>query len=482
MKILLATSECDPFAKVGGLGDVIPALATELKKLGHDIRIVLPKYGSINLTTNFKTVGGPLYVNMGYGLEFAKVLETQLNGVNIYFIEFNRYFARNGIYGEFGNGYDDNWERFAFFNRAVLDLCEHIQWSPDVIHCNDWPTGIIPALLTSNNVPSTVKNSSSVYTIHNMAHHGYAHKELIKFIGLPEHYYHPFATEALSAVNFMKCALQFSKKITTVSPRYSEEIKTKDQGYGLDDVLRYRAADLIGILNGIDTNIWNPQTDKFITKNFSVESMSGKQVCKLALQKELNLPIDEKIPIFGVISRLYEQKGLDYLCHIIGDIVNLMNVQFIILGSGEMWLEGEFSKLSQKYPNKIAVKIGYDNRLSHMIEAGSDFFVMPSRYEPCGLNQMYSMRYGTLPIAHYTGGLADTVENYDEKTGEGTGFVFYDMKREALYNTLGWACSTFYNKKNDIKKMQKRAMQKDFSWRKSAKLYVDVYKAAINCR
>lgn len=482
MNILIAASECEPFIKVGGLGDVVLSLAKALHSLGHDVRIVLPKYSTINFVSKCQTINGPLFVNMGYGLEFAQVLETKYCNIPIYFIEFNKYFYRDGIYGENGASYHDNWQRFAFFNRAVIDLCEHIHFSPDVIHANDWPTGLLPALMTINNIPSTVQKSSTVFTIHNMAHHGYAPKELLNFVGLPDHYFHPFAMEACGGINVLKGAIQFADKITTVSPTYAEEIKSSEQGYGLDDVLRYRAADLCGILNGIDLTTWDPETDKMIAKNFSKKAISGKAICKQSLQQELGLKIDNNIPVFGVISRFFEQKGLDVLCNILPDILRDMSVEFAILGSGDPALEQHFQWIAQSFPGQMSVYIGYNAVLSHRIEAGSDFFVMPSRYEPCGLNQIYSMRYGTLPIAHAVGGLADTIINYDENSKSGTGFLFHDLTSSALYNTIGWACSTFYNKKHDISLMQQQAMNKDFSWSKSAIEYENIYKAAINIK
>ncbi|MDR3144112.1 MAG: glycogen synthase GlgA [Puniceicoccales bacterium] len=482
MKILFAASECDPYCKVGGLGDVIPALAVALRKIGHDVRIVLPKCASVNEATPFVAVGGPMIVNMGYGVEFAQLLSTEYRGVTVYLVEFNRYFGRGGIYGECGEGYCDNWERFAFFCRAVIDACQFLNWSPDVIHAHDWPTGIIPALLSVHSRPEAVRSSGSVFTIHNMAHHGYAPMELLDFVGLYDHYWHPFAMEACGAVNVMKGALQFAGKITTVSRTYAEEIKTSDYGHGLDDVLRYRASDMIGICNGVDTDIWNPLTDRFLPRNFSAKSMGGKMICKRRLQAHMELADGDGIPIFGVVARFFEQKGLDVLCDILPDVVKNMEVQFALLGSGDKHLEWRFMQLMHNFRGKVSCRIGLDNPLAHLIEAGADFFVMPSRYEPCGLNQMYSMLYGTLPIVRATGGLADTVENYNEKTGDGTGFVFRDLTYSALYNTIGWACATYYDRRGDVERMRLSAMGKDFSWAKAAGEYERVYGAVAPVR
>ncbi|MDR1595856.1 MAG: glycogen synthase GlgA [Puniceicoccales bacterium] len=475
MKILMATSECDPYYKVGGLGDVVPGLAIALKKIGHDVRIVLPKYDVKTHTAVWKAVNGPMIVNMGYGVEFARLLQAKYKTVPVYFIEFDKYFCRPGIYGDGGGSYWDNWERFAFFCRAVIDMCPFLNWAPDVIHANDWPTGIIPVLLKMHTRHGILGDTKSVFTIHNMAHHGYAPRELLKFAGLYDHYWHPFAMEACGSINVMKGALQFADKITTVSETYAEEIKTSAYGYGLDDVLRYRANDLIGICNGVDTGIWNPETDKFLPKNFSSKSMGGKSVCKQKLQADMKLVVESGVPIFSVISRFFEQKGLDVLCDILPDAVATMAIQFIALGSGDGNLERRFVELANRFPERIAVKIGFDAALAHLIEGGSDFFLMPSRYEPCGMNQMYSAIYGTLPIVRATGGLRDTVRNYDEVSGRGTGFVFDDLTPLALYNAIKRACATYYNCGKHFEKMQRLAMKNDFSWKKSAKKYEKIY-------
>jgi starch synthase len=285
--------------------------------------------------------------------------------------------------------------------------------------------------------------------------------------------------EACGAVNVMKGALQFADKITTVSKTYAEEIKTAEHGYGLDDVLKYRAKDLVGICNGVDTDVWNPATDKFLPKNFSAWSLGGKKTCKQYLQRELGLANDLNVPIFGVVSRFFHQKGLDILCDIFPDVLKNMNVQFAVLGSGDQHLEWRLKDIMPRFGGQISVRVGFDERLSHLIEAGSDFFVMPSRYEPCGLSQMYSMIYGSLPIVHATGGLIDTVDNYDELTGTGTGFVFNDLTDSALYNAIGWACATYYDRPKDFEKLRQSAMKKDFSWSKSAKEYENIYIAAM---
>ena len=474
MKILLVSSECDPYVKVGGLGDVIPALASEMRTLGHDVRIILPKYNSISFP--LVPMGGPMIVNMGYGIEFARLWCAENTDVPTYFIEFNRYFGRSGVYGENGHSFQDNGERFAFFDRAVLDACDFLNWIPDIIHTNDWPTGLIPAIIHSGRWSHHPK---TVFTIHNMAHHGIAPRSILSFLGLPEHYFHPFALESCGAINAMKGALQFADKITTVSHRYAEEIKTPASGCGLDDVLRYRASDLKGICNGIDLHLWNPQSDPLLPFHYSVTQKSGKKLCKEALQTQTQLPLSPTTPLFGVIARFFSQKGLDILCNILPDLLRNMSIQMVVLGSGDHSLENRFRAIQSQFPHQFYTYIGYNEPLAHLIEAGCDFFVMPSRYEPCGLNQMYSMHYGTLPIVHYTGGLADTVDNYNQQTKEGTGFVLYDLNESALYNTIGWACSTYYDRPTDIEVMQTRGMNKDFSWTTSAQQYLEIYRSIL---
>ena len=474
MKILFVSSEVEPFSKVGGLGDVVSALSREMAKLGHEVKVLSPLYGSVKLGDDVIVYDQPMIVNMGHGIEFCQLIEKKTDGVSFYFIKFDKYFSKIGVYGENGNGYDDNWKRFVFLSRSAIDFCEYLQWTPDVIHSHDWPTALVNvyAKTTSNKHLGNVK---TVYTIHNMAHHGASPREILKFADLPEHLFHPFALESLGFVNLMKGGLLFADKITTVSSSYANEIKTPEFGCGLDDILRYRAADLVGICNGIDVKMWDPATDQFIAKNFSIKSMAGKSVCKSKLQSELGLNIAANVPLYAVISRFYEQKGLDILCDILPQIMATMAVQFVILGAGEGDLEYKFSEMQKWFPGRVSTTIGYNNALSHKIEAGADFFVMPSRYEPCGLNQMYSSRYGTVPIVRATGGLKDTVENYNEAAATGTGFVFNDLTHSALYNTMGWSCATYYDRYEHIKKLQFSGMKKDFSWKKSAEKYSKIY-------
>jgi starch synthase len=323
---------------------------------------------------------------------------------------------------------------------------------------------------------------ASVFTIHNLEHQGYADRRVLDFARLPASEFRADSVESTGAVNMLKAGLYHSTKLTTVSPTYAEEIKTPAGGWGLDDVLRYRAGDMVGILNGIDTGVWNPATDKFIPAHYSAENLAGKATCKAALQFKLGLAIDPHIAVFGVVARFASQKGLDLLAEALPHIAERMHVQFAILGAGDPGLEHTFRWAATRYSGKVGVHIGYDNGLSHLIQAGADCFVMPSRSEPCGLTQMYAMRYGTVPLARATGGLIDTIEQYVEGTQKGTGFLFADATAPALYNTVGWACATYYDKPQEFAQLRQNGMTQDYSWKTNARRYVEVYRWATEQR
>lgn len=484
MKILMVSSECAPFSKVGGLADMVSSISKQFADMGCDVKVFTPLYSSVKRTLKMKKRLEPLSVHMGLGVEeFASVWEAPLGKAQAYFVEFNRYFDRPGIYGFGDSSYDDNGGRYAFLSRAALDFCTAIDWYPDVVHCHDWTTGLIPVYLNNNFSNSPLGRAASVFTIHNLQHQGIFNKGVLEYAGISMKEFRPDSCESYGSLNMMKGALYNSTKITTVSPTYAREIQTPQYGCGLEGVLKFRAADLIGIINGVDVSEWNPQSDKYIAENYSLSDMAGKAKCKAALQKKMGLEQNAKVPVFGVVSRLFDQKGLDLLARIAQPLVDNMKIQIALLGSGERWLEDAFRGLSAANSGKISAHIGYDNELSHAIEAGSDFFVMPSRFEPCGLNQMYSMIYGTLPIVRKTGGLADTVESYSSSDSvKGDGFVFEDATADALYNTIGWACSTWYDRPRDIEALRRNAMTKDFSWAMSAEKYSQVYKWAISAR
>ena len=483
MKILMLASECAPFSKVGGLADMVSSLSKQFAEDGCDVKVWTPFYSSIKRADNFKRVLAPLSVHLGWGIEeFAAVWSAPLGKAEALFLEFNKFYDRQGIYNYNGVSFEDNGARFAFMCRAAMDYCLATGWIPDIIHCHDWPAGLAPVYLNTTLRNSPLGHSATLFTIHNLQHQGIFDRSILEYAGIPMREFRSDSCESMGMLNMLKGGVYNSTKITTVSSTYAREIQTKEYGCGLENVLKFRAADLIGIINGVDLEEWSPETDKYIKSNYSLKSMKGKAVCKEALQQRLGLEINPNVPLFGVVSRLYDQKGLDLLARIAQPLVDNMSIQLAILGSGEPWLEDAFRNLENANKGRIASYIGYDNSLSHQIEAGADFFIMPSRFEPCGLNQMYSMRYGTLPIVRRTGGLADTVGQYEEGTGKGEGFVFESPTAEALYNTIGWACSTWYDRPKDIANLRRNAMSKDFSWNVSAKAYSEVYRWAVEAR
>lgn len=486
MKILMVSAEAVPFAKTGGLADAVSALAGNLSKQGHDVRIVMPRYYKIDRKKLLK-LEEPLGVPVGNGQEWTAVYTTILPGfekVNVYFLDHELCFGRDGVYGtKVEPDFYDNPYRFSLLCHGALQVCNKLGWFPDIVHAHDWSAGLAPVLVKHVcRSQENFKNTASVFTIHNMGYQGVYAKEKFSDLGIDWSLYYGAGFERNGDINFLQAGISSSDMVTTVSPTYAKEIQTVEGGFGLDGLLRVRSDVVKGIVNGVDTEIWSPENDKLIPKNFSSKDLEGKKVCKKVLQEKFGLEVDENIPIVGMIGRLVSQKGIGelfgpgYGC--LYNICSTMKVQVVLLGSGERWCEEEINNLQSKLPN-FRAKIGYNEELSHLIEAGSDFFLMPSQYEPCGLNQMYSELYGTLPIVRRTGGLADTVENYNEATGNGTGFMFDNLTPGAIYDTVGWAVYSYYNQKEHITKMQKCAMEKDFTWANSCKQYEKVYKEAL---
>lgn len=480
LKILFVASEAVPFIKTGGLGDVCGALPKILKKMGHDVRLVIPRYWAINREAyNLKplfTMGVP----MGIGTGWCHVLEGKNDGFPVYFIEHEHYFGRAGIYDDGNWEHPDNSERFGFFSQAALQLCRDLKFSPDIIHAHDWQTALVPAYLKIHHLNDPFfKNTASVFSIHNIAYQGTFKKDAYGFLGLGQENFVDAKFENFGGINFMKGGIFYADAVSTVSPTYAQEILSEPGANGLSVFLQRRRADLYGILNGADYDHWDPAIDDLIPAKFSPKDLSGKKICKRALQKEFLLEEKDNVPVIGIISRFAEQKGFQYLAYAIHRIMREMSVQFAVLGAGEKWQEDFFGGLPAHYSGRIGAWIGYSNRKAHMIEAGADFFLMPSLYEPCGLNQIYSLKYGTLPIVRATGGLRDTVMQYDERTGSGTGYLFYDLSAEAIHGTVGWAVSTYFDRRHHIEMMQKRAMEQHFSWLDSAKLYEELYARAI---
>jgi starch synthase len=467
---------------------MVCSLSLSLAKLGHEIKIVIPRYYSID-REKLEPVPGALGVPVGAGEEWSAVYTTKLPGsskknpVEIYFIDHENFFGRDGIYGIPSEpDFLDNPRRFIFFSRAAFQLCRKIGWYPDVLHVHDWHTSIAAVYLKfAERLTADFSKTVSVLTVHNLGYQGIYSKDNFDYTGLGWDVFYKAGFEDWNMLNFLKAGLYSADKLNTVSPNYADETKNQAHGFRLDGVLRYRSADYCGILNGIDTGIWNPSGDKYISENYSVKNMAGKAKNKEELQKEFGLPVDADVPVIGMVTRLTDQKGVGELFGpaygSAWSICRDMRLQLVLLGSGDPWCENEIMSLSGRLPN-FKAKIGYSEKLSHKIEAGADFFLMPSRYEPCGLNQMYSLAYGTLPIVRRTGGLVDTVENYNEATGSGTGFMFDDLNPSSIYNTVGWAVWAWYNRREHIDKMRTRAMRRNFSWDKSAVKYLEIYEQA----
>ncbi len=475
LKVLFVASECAPFAKTGGLGDVIGALPRALRRRGLDVRIVMPLYAGVPWD-GLQTLDGVLMAPMWYGTAFGAVRLGRLprSDVPVYFLDYRRYFDRPYLYGPPGGAYSDNLERFAFLSRGACALTKALGWVPDVVHAHDWQTALVPVYLNTVEWAQPLHGSASVFTIHNLAHQGVHDGGGMFITGLGREHYRPEEFEHFGTMNLMKAGLKHATLLSTVSPTYAREIQTPAYGCGLDGVLAARRADLVGILNGIDVQEWDPQADPYLPAPFHETNLSGKATCKRALQHEAGLPTRADVPLIGLVGRLTEQKGTDVVAQALERIL-AWNVQVVLLGTGDPPAERFFADAARRHPDRLTAWLRFDEARAHRIEAGADFFLMPSRFEPCGLNQMYSLRYGTLPIVRATGGLVDTVANYDEATGGGTGFVLHDLTPLSLANTVGWAVSTWYERRPHVEAMRRRAMAQDFSWDRAARTYERLY-------
>jgi starch synthase len=474
MRILFVTPELAPWSKAGGLGDATVALGKALAAKGHEVRAVTPLYGSVPGREKMGTLIESLKVGVHGDPRKAGCRVRTLTvspKFEAWFVEHEDFYGAREIYPP----RDDAGERAAFYGRAALDACLTTSWIPDIVHCHDWTAGLVPVLLNTTLKHTALGAAKSVISIHNLQHQGLYPKRIMAYLGLPEFLWSPQELECLGGVNFLKGGILHAGKVITVSPTYAQEILTPAFGYGLDDVVRRRAGALRGILNGVDRDEWNPADDKHIAKAFSAQQPAGKAECKTALLRELGLATDRSVPLVGVVSRLWEQKGLDLAVGVLPKFLREGKLQFVLLGSGDAWLENEFKRLATDFPQLCAVRIGYDNGLSHRIEAGADFFLMPSRFEPCGLNQMYSMAYGTLPIVRATGGLADTVTGWDGKK-KGTGIVFEHADQGGIEWALRRALE-LYQQPAAYQALQQTAMSAEFSWAKSAEAHLECYLA-----
>ena len=488
----MVSSEVVPFAKTGGLADVVGALATEFARLGHDVCVLLPAYRQVDALGYQVVDYARLAVPTAQGLVEARIQErtgphshvTGSGRLRVLTVRHDAFFSRSGLYQEAGHDYPDNLERFAFFCRAVMELLVHFGekdgWQADLLHVHDWQAALCAVYLrTLYQAKSALSNIRSVLTIHNLGYQGLFPAEHFSLTGLPAQLFTPAALEFYGKLNLLKGGLVFADRLTTVSPTYSEEIQTPEYGCGLEGVISGRKDVLQGIVNGIDTEIWNPAKDPHLPTQYSLSDMSGKARSKKGLQRELKLRAD-KGPLVGVIARLTGQKGIDLVIDIIPELMEL-DVQVVILGTGDVKYEQLVRELAERYPGRLAVRNVFDEGLAHRIEAGADMFLMPSRYEPCGLSQLYSLRYGTVPIVRKTGGLADTVVNYTPSAFKGsrvTGFSFTDTSADSLLTCLLLALS-IYRKKADWHRIVRAGMEQDLSWARSAEIYLRLFQELL---
>ena len=479
MKILFVASEGLPYSKTGGLADVVGALPQALAAMGNELTVLLPRYPN---TKALPPIVPSLSVPLGDEMRFPAIVEgIPVKEVKYFFVDDREYFDREQLYGIKGSDYPDNAERFAEFSRAAIEFAKQV-WMPDVIHCHDWQTSLVPVFLRSVYAHDPLlRELPVVLTIHNIGYPGLFPRSVLERTGIPASLFQIDGLEYYGRVSFLKGGINYCDEITTVSRTYAQEIQTPEYGFGLEGVLRHRADRLTGILNGVDYSVWNPETDKLIAQNYSAQKMDGKKVCKKDLLEIFKLPAaNPERPVIGIVSRFDEQKGFDLIAEVAGELMK-EDLALVVLGTGKPEYERLFRLLAERFPTKAAVKVAYDNMLAHKIEAGADMFLMPSRYEPCGLNQIYSLRYGTVPIVRATGGLDDTIVHYNAVTGVGTGFKFTPYKGNALLACVREALSVYKDAKA-WRKLQVNGMAKDFSWKSSAAAYVDVYEAARSLR
>lgn len=471
LKILMAASEAAPFAKTGGLGDVVGSLPSALTNLGAEVRIIMPKYGTIRKELRESIIHKSfIYVSLGWRNLYCGIEEAKYNGITYYFIDNEFYFNRNALYG-----FGDDGERFAFFSKAVLEVLPFLDFVPDILHCHDWHAGMVPVLLEAQyRHIDLYRNIKTVFTIHNLKYQGICDTQQMKeWFSLSDDYFTEDKLEFFHNASFMKGALIYSDLISTVSNTYSEEIRNPFYGEQLDGLLSARSKDLWGIINGIDYEEYNPAKDALIYQTYTKSNLAGKDANKATLQEELGLTMNPKIPMIGLISRLVDQKGIDLIECVLDEIL-AEDVQLVVLGTGDGKYEHMFWEAMQHYPGKVSSNLRFDHILAHKIYAAADLFLMPSLFEPCGLGQLISLRYGTLPIVRETGGLKDTVLSYNDATGEGNGFSFTNYNAHDMLYTIQHAIK-ICKKKTLRNKLRKAAMSCDYSWQNSAVKYLKMY-------
>src|ERR1035437_920805 len=481
MHIAFAASECVPFSKTGGLADVVGALPRALAALGHQVSVYVPRYRQTKLNDP-QTVVRSITIPFDDKYRFCSVVAAGATaGVRFYFVEYPQYIDFEALYGSPTGDYPDNAERFALFSRAVLEASKGLG-VPHVFHCHDWQSALVPVMLrTLYAEDPAFREVATVFTIHNMGYQGLFPPDTLPLLMLPWDMLTISKMEFFGQVNFLKGALAYADFVTTVSKKYSQEIQTTEYGFGLEGVLRDRSATVTGILNGVDYEEWSPQTDRFIAAKYSPQDLRGKLQCKQDLLHAFGVTsADSKVPVIGIVSRFAAQKGFDLISQIM-DRLAREEMIVVALGAGDKLFEDMFLRLNKQFPNKIAVKVAYDNAIAHKIEAGADMFLMPSRYEPCGLNQIYSLKYGTVPIVRATGGLDDTIEPWDARTGRGTGFKFTEYNGESLLLTVKQAL-TAYRDQTSWQALMRNGMNKDFSWNASAREYGKIYEKVKQMR
>jgi starch synthase len=481
MKIAFISSEVYPYAKTGGLADISYSLPKFLAKAGHNVCIFMPRYDSVDKEKfRLKLSAAPLIIKIGTEEKYSAILESgQIPGVKTYFIDYEKYFARDGIYGGYNNAYMDNAERFDFFAKAVILGLKEINFLPDIIHCNDWHTGLIPAYLkTIYGHDDSFKNTALVMTVHNAGYQGTFSGEDLN----SNEYYHTKLKsddiEKTGGMSYLREGVLHADIITTVSKKYAEEIQTQEFGYGMAAVFRSLKKRLYAIPNAVDYDNWNPENDTNLPHNYSLKNLSSKAGNKLALQKKMEISIREDIPVLGTMSRITYQKGMDILADTLELLFQDEKFQFVISGSGDLAITKRFDNLKKMFPESIGISWGYSEYLEHLLFAGLDIFIMPSRYEPCGLTQMYSIKYGTVPVVRATGGLDDVIDEWNERKKTGNGFKFSNLTQEELYNTLRKVIKKYYDTKN-WKLIQKNGMNYNYSWDEAVKGYEKIYRLVL---
>jgi starch synthase len=491
MKIVLVSSEVVPFAKTGGLADVVGALPGELKKLGHEVTVFLPAFRGVqDVKQRIQSLGIDFQVPLGDRLETGQLLRSKIpdSNVNVFLVAHQGFFDRPELYGENGSDYDDNCERFTFFSRAVLEAIRILDLAPDVIHANDWQSALIPALIKCEyRENEDFQDVSTLLTIHNLAYQGSFAAEKMSVTGLDSKHFNWREMECFGRLNFLKTGIVFADSLNTVSPTYAKEIQTTEQGCGLEGVLRGRSHRLSGILNGINVSEWSPKTDPMLTTNFDsnfdvATGSLGKAQCKHDLQVEAQLDVNPDVPLIGIVGRLATQKGWSLILPVLKQFLESVDAQWVILGTGEPDYHHVLESLHRSHPTQLGVSLTFSNEYAHRIEAGSDMFLMPSQYEPCGLNQMYSMAYGTIPIVRRTGGLADTIVNANHESidnGTANGFDFEEFSVSAFRDTIFRALRVYRDERPVWNQLVKTGMDRDWSWGASAKKYESLYRKTM---